>query len=558
MSFVYVAAPSELERARETTDALVDTHPGRSFVLSIDEALAPLDVRYDVRAACRLDGGTTPICQDWIELSFGETAGERAGSVVAALALAEVPVVVEIGRDAPYELWSSLVPRADRIIVDSAHTSATEIEEIGQKTAAGCVGDREFVRTYQWRELVARFFDDAPSALLSIREVTVGRTPGGVTEPAAMFLGWLGSRLGWTFPEKADEARDRRGEAVRISLRDDPREGLPPGQITGIWIETSIEGEPLSLACVRDQDSPKQVAWTRRGARVSSHEHALGQRDEAWVLVKAIDAMEGDRVLEASVLLAAQWTRTARRTRVAETRYHVISFGPEYEASYVDSVAKALEGLIKGAVSKHGTARVALSGGSTPRPIHRRLAQMDLPLDRIDWFWVDERAVDVASERSNYGAAFADLGLDRAPPERVHRMEADDPDLAAAAARYEARLRRTFGVASAVAFDVLTVGIGDDGHTASLFPGMGSTTIDDRLVAAIPAQPHKGLEARLTLTAPVLCEALFVMGIARGKQKKKPLEAALRDGSEEEVPARVLLRARGKVTWFLHDVRLKL
>ncbi|MDI3290618.1 6-phosphogluconolactonase [Polyangium sp. 15x6] len=239
-------------------------------------------------------------------------------------------------------------------------------------------------------------------------------------------------------------------------------------------------------------------------------------------------------------------------SRTPDSRYIVI--GAADEETFVQNAATTLATLIKAAVKERGIARVALSGGSTPRPVHQRLAQMELPLDRIDWFWVDERAVDPASPRSNYGMAYADLGLDRAPAGRIHRMEAEDPDLAAAAARYEALLRRTFGVTRAVAFDVMTLGIGDDGHTASLFPGMGATAIDDRLVAAIPAQPAKGLEARLTLTAPVLCEAEWAIFVARDEQKRQPIEAAWSDGSEEEVPARVLLRARGQVLWFLEGM----
>ncbi len=306
MSFAIVVASSEMEHARETTDALVDTHPGRAFLLSTDGRLAPWEVSYDVRAACRLDGGTTPICHDWIEMTFGAMACERAGSVVTALALPEVPVVVEVGRGAPRALLPSLLPRAHRVVVDSAHTSPARIAEIA-RTAGVPIGDRQFVRTYSWRELVSRFFDDALAALGTIREITVARTPGSATEPAALLLGWLGSRLGWSFPAR-DHARDRRGEPVRITLRDDVREGLSPGQITGVWIETSLEGKPLSLACVRDRENLKQVGWTRRGARVGSHEHALGHRDEAWVLVKALDAMEGDRVLRESIVLAAQWS----------------------------------------------------------------------------------------------------------------------------------------------------------------------------------------------------------------------------------------------------------
>jgi 6-phosphogluconolactonase len=124
-------------------------------------------------------------------------------------------------------------------------------------------------------------------------------------------------------------------------------------------------------------------------------------------------------------------------------------------------------------------------------------------------------------------------------------------DPAAAAKDYEALLRRTFGVAGAVAFDAMVLGIGDDGHTASLFPGIGAVAIDDRLVAAIPEQPAKKLEPRITLTAPVILEAHLLVMLARGVSKQKVVEAAQSPGSEDEVPARLLQRARGKVVWVL-------
>jgi 6-phosphogluconolactonase len=95
----------------------------------------------------------------------------------------------------------------------------------------------------------------------------------------------------------------------------------------------------------------------------------------------------------------------------------------------------------------------------------------------------------------------------------------------------------------------MTLGIGDDGHTASLFPDSGAVAIDDRLVAAIEAQPERGIEARMTLTAPVLCEAKFVLVLARGAQKRTPVTATFLDGPEDAVPARLLRRARGKITW---------
>jgi 6-phosphogluconolactonase len=215
--------------------------------------------------------------------------------------------------------------------------------------------------------------------------------------------------------------------------------------------------------------------------------------------------------------------------------------------------AELLGRAIASAVKERGVARVALSGGTTPGEAYRRLAGFALPWDRGEWFWVDERAVPPSSDRSNFRAAQADLGLDRAPlhASKVHRMVGEAEDLAASAREYEALLRQRFGVAKAVSFDALTLGVGDDGHTASLFPGMGTVVIDDRLVLDVPAQPNKGLEARLTLSAPVIQEARLIVVLAKGAKKRDVIVKARSPGPEDEVPSRLIQRANGNVVWVL-------
>lgn len=306
MTYVVVTNQSDIDRAREATDYVVDSHPGRAFVLTVDGRLAPWELNHDVRMACRLDGGSQPICHDWIELTFGAMACERAGSIVGSLSLPEVPVVIEIGRGAPRTIISAVASRADRLIVDTAHTSVTRAAEIAGLVDSP-VGDRQFVRTYTWRELVARFFDDALEALDNIHKVTIGRTPAGVTEPAALLLGWFGARLQWAFDSRR-EARDRHGKTVEIVLQDELVEGLGAGELTDVWIETRVGDAPLSLACSRRREHPAQVCWKRSGARTSAHEHALGRRGEDWVLVKAIDGTESDRIYREALTMAADWS----------------------------------------------------------------------------------------------------------------------------------------------------------------------------------------------------------------------------------------------------------
>jgi len=219
------------------------------------------------------------------------------------------------------------------------------------------------------------------------------------------------------------------------------------------------------------------------------------------------------------------------------------------DADEVATLAAELLGrAIDEAVRARGRAAIALSGGSTPLPAYARLGRLELPWEKVSWFFVDERAVPPEEGRSNYGAILRLLpAMEKGS---VSRMQGEG-DLEEEARRYEAELRAWFGVAAAVAFDAMTLGVGDDGHTASLFPRTGDVRIDGRLVTPIPARPDRGLEARLTLTRPVLLEARHAIVLAKGASKKGPVASAMTEGEEDEVPARLLRASKGKVTWIL-------
>lgn len=210
--------------------------------------------------------------------------------------------------------------------------------------------------------------------------------------------------------------------------------------------------------------------------------------------------------------------------------------------SLAAEAARRLARYLADTVTLRGRAVLALSGGSTPDATLRALAgRKDVPWGRLDVVWVDERRVPHDHPRSNVKLARAAL-LDHVPvaPERVHAMPVDG-ELAEDAARYEATLRRVVG-REPPAIDVVVLGIGTDGHTASLFPGRPEVHVVDTLVVGVPADG--GREARLSLTTRALELARLVVVLAQGEDKRAPLERAWAvRGDLDETPAR-LLRAR--------------
>ncbi len=186
----------------------------------------------------------------------------------------------------------------------------------------------------------------------------------------------------------------------------------------------------------------------------------------------------------------------------------------------------ALSRLTKGAF------RVALAGGSTPKMLYELLAQEPyrsaVQWERVVLYFGDERCVDPADSRSNYGMAKVAL-FDHisVKPENVFRMKGEE-DPAEAAQHYEAQLRSSFELFNAELpkFDLILLGMGSDGHTASLFPGKAVLDEKERWVAA--SEP--GLEPfvpRLTLTFPVLNAAKNVLFLVSGKDKAEILSLVL-------------------------------
>ncbi len=199
---------------------------------------------------------------------------------------------------------------------------------------------------------------------------------------------------------------------------------------------------------------------------------------------------------------------------------------------------------------------VALAGGSTPILLYSLLAQ-PLFRDSIEWervhlFFGDERAVPPDSPDSNYRMAHESLLAHiPLPPENIHRLRGESEDLDAEAFRYEAEIRALFPDTAVPAFDLVLLGMGADGHCASLFPHKASLGEQNRLV--VPAEPGlKPFVPRLTFTYPLLNHAKQTLFLVSGADKAETLQQVLQGEPRYlDLPSQGVQPVAGNVTWLV-------
>lgn len=193
------------------------------------------------------------------------------------------------------------------------------------------------------------------------------------------------------------------------------------------------------------------------------------------------------------------------------------------------------------AIAERGIFRVALSGGGTPKQVYPLLLE-PARRDAVDWgsvefFWGDERAVPPDHPESNFGVAYGMLvsQLPRIRPDRLHRMPAEAEDLDAAALSYESELRLAFGARGdePPSFDLVWLGMGSDGHTASLFPDSAALDESQRWVVAAWAPAQQTW--RMTLTFPVIGAARQTLFVVTGADKAEAIERVR--GGDRDLPA---------------------
>ncbi|HLI20566.1 MAG TPA: 6-phosphogluconolactonase [Stellaceae bacterium] len=212
------------------------------------------------------------------------------------------------------------------------------------------------------------------------------------------------------------------------------------------------------------------------------------------------------------------------------------------------------EWLLERALAVEGRAALCLAGGNTPRMVYEMLADKPLrerfPWDRVHWFFGDERVVPATSPRSNYHMVRETL-FDRVPipPANIHAVPTDGGDAEKCARAYETVLKQFYGsdrlAANRALFAATLLGVGDNGHTASLFPG--SPVLHERRRWAVGLSDPSVPEPRVTLTIPVLESSGEVAFLVTGAEKHAVVARLAHD---DELPA-ARIHPAGRLRWFL-------
>lgn len=205
---------------------------------------------------------------------------------------------------------------------------------------------------------------------------------------------------------------------------------------------------------------------------------------------------------------------------------------------------------IQSAIQEREIFTIALSGGSTPKPLYEAIARQNLPWDKIHVFWGDERYVPPDNPDSNQLMARR-AWLDRVdiPAENIHPMPTDEPDPADAARKYEAHLGEFFNLQPGEfpAMDLNLLGMGDDGHTASLFPHTDALHVRDRLITV----GNKDGQPRITFTVPTIDRARCVMFVVAGADKRSALAQIFAPVADDLTYPSRLVQPQGELWWLL-------
>ncbi|MGI0482976.1 6-phosphogluconolactonase [Geminocystis sp. CENA526] len=206
---------------------------------------------------------------------------------------------------------------------------------------------------------------------------------------------------------------------------------------------------------------------------------------------------------------------------------------------------------IKSSIETTDRCTIALAGGSTPKPIYEAIAKTDLPWEKIHVFWGDERYVLPTHPDSNEKMAReAWLNKVDIPVSNIHPMPTNGNNAEADAQKHNQEILDFFGISSGFpSFDIILLGMGDDGHTASLFPHTKALQEFDRIITV----GNRGESIRLTFTIPLINQAKCVIFLVAGNSKQEALKQVFSEtGNPKQYPSK-FINPQGELIWFLDE-----
>ena len=231
----------------------------------------------------------------------------------------------------------------------------------------------------------------------------------------------------------------------------------------------------------------------------------------------------------------------------------VVKISKKYTVMSEEVTSEILK-LSRQKIKEKGSFTIALSGGSTPKGVYLTMANKDF-IGEFDWenihfFWTDERFVDPDDIKSNYRmVAEALITKIDIPPQNIHPMKTQVENSEIAAQKYDEELRSFFELSKGEfpVFDLILLGLGQDGHTASLFPGTEALDEKERLAVSVK---HDDLaEERISLTYPVINHAQKIMFIVSGREKSEILKKALDEEMATNFPVGKIRPENGELVW---------
>lgn len=235
----------------------------------------------------------------------------------------------------------------------------------------------------------------------------------------------------------------------------------------------------------------------------------------------------------------------------SEIKPHIVK--SENPGTLADLSLKYFVSYAKRAIDQRGVFRVAISGGSTPVRFYERLSTLNIAWEKIHIFWVDERCVPPSSEASNFGLATHTFLLDvPIPGENVHRVTGESENYAEAVSEYERVIKKVFQLPEGQLpkFDLIILGMGEDGHIGSILPNTYALFDTDDLVSAVYRM--NGDYNRITLTIPVMKEAERILILVSGKNKAAIVKDVFQTEPDPvKYPVHSLWPVMRKIRWLI-------